>query len=358
MPTYGTHGVADLLATQFNTSVIAPDFDAIFRELNRVLMIHNDYVEEIIGTIVNTTTTERLVTYGGSAELDFTEMDEYGTPEAQKLSAGATLGLPLRLYERAIQWNYTWFEEHSPRELGAVMDGLLLGDIKNISLALRTAFFRPTNYTFADHLVDNVSLAVKALINADSTTIPMSPDGVTTFDGSTHTHYLGVATFTAAGLNSVVDTVREHFNTGQTVLLIPAASEASIRGLTGASEFIPAGIEDVQYGSSTTVLRTSLDTTQSYNRFIGRWGPNAVPVWVKPWVPANYALAYQEGVPAPVVRRIRTPESAALRMRFKGEIHPLGYEVFERKFGFGVQNRMAAAVLRTNNATYAIPSLT
>jgi len=356
MPTYGTNGVADLLATRFNTSVIAPDFDAVFAEINRVLAIHNQQVEEMIGVMVGTTTTERLVTYSTSSEMDMTELDEYGTPEAQKPAAGATLGLPLRLWGRSIQWNYTWFEEHSPAEMGAIMDSLFIGDIRNISIALRTAFFRPTNYTFVDHLVDQVSLAVKALVNADSATYPSYPDG-SAVDGATHTHYLGVATFTAAGLNSLVTTVREHFTTGQTVLLIPAASEAAIRALTGANEFIPAGLPNVMYGSASTLAMPSVDSSQSYNRFIGIWGANGVPVWVKPWIPANYALAYQEGVPPPVVRRIRTPESAALRMRYRGEIHPLGYEVFERKFGFGVQNRLAAAALRTNNATYAIPTI-
>lgn len=357
MPTYGTSGVADLLATRFNTSVIAPDFDNIFAEITRLLGIHNEQVNEMIGTIVSTTTTERLVTYSTSAEMDMTELDEYGTPEAQKPAAGATLGLPLRLWGRSIQWNYTWFEEHSPAELGALMDSLMIGDIRNISVALRTAFFRPTNYNFVDHLVDSVTLAVKALINADSATYPTLPDG-TAVDGTTHTHYLGSATFTAAILNSTVNTVREHFNTGQTVLLIPGASEAAIRALTGANEFIAAGLPNVVYGSAATLALPDVQTAQSYNRQIGLWGANGVPVWVKPWIPANYVLAYQQGVPAPVVRRIRTPESANLRMRFRGEIHPLGYEVFERKFGFGVQNRLAAAVARTNNATYALPTLT
>lgn len=357
MPTYGGNAVADLFATQFNSTTIVPVIDDVFEEIRRLLAIHNGFIDEQIDAMVGMTTTERHVSYGGTFEMDMTELDENGTPDAQKGTTGFTLGLPLRLWGRSLQWNYTWFEEHSPRELGALFDALFLGDIKNVSLALRTAFFRPTNYTFNDHLVDKIDIAVKALINADSSTVPSLPDG-TAVDGATHTHFLGSATFTAAIINSTITTVSEHFDTGQTVLWIPSASESAIRALTGANEFVPDTIPGVAYPSTTMTTTQALSTNQQYNRRIGLWGANGTPVFVKPVVPTNYILARQEGVDPPIVRRIRNAASAQLRMRFQGEIHPLGYEVFERKFGFGVKNRLAAAVARTNNITYALPALT
>lgn len=358
--TYGSHGVLDLRATRIAASSPAIDIQGeIAGEIRRLLGIHNAQINDMFGDFIAGTTTEQYVQVDNIGEMDFTELDEWGTPEAQKTEGGAAFGLPLRMYGRGLQWNYTFLENATAEDYIKDTQAAMLGDVKNVRVAFLKALFNPTNYTFKDHLFNNASLSVKALANADSMYIPPTPDGVSV-DASTHQHILANATLTAAFAIAAGDTVAEHFDAGRTVLSFPRAAEATIRAMTGTNEFVPYPNPAVTY-APTTVLATgrTLDINQTYDRAIGVIGPSAYEVRIKPWVPANYFTVHQEGAPKPIVRRVpRVGGQQGLRTRYRGEIDPLVAEVMERKIGFGVVNRVSAAVAMYSSGTYAAPSIT
>ena len=359
-PTWGTHGVLDTRAARIAGSTPAIDIQGeIAAEIRRLNAIHNAQVMDMFGEFVAGTTTEQYAQVDAIGEMTLTELDEWGTPEAQKTAGGSAFGLPFRLYSRGLQWNYRFLKTASASDYLGDTAALQGADIRKTKAEFLKALFRPTNYTFKDHLYNNASLDVKALANADSMYIPPTPSGAT-IDASTHTHYLANATLTAAFMIACGDTVAQHFNTGRTVITIPLAAEGTVRAMTGTNEFVPYPNPAVTYAPDTVVARgRSLDINQTYDRAIGVIGPSAYEVRVKPWTPDNYGTVHQQGGPKVMVKRISpVGDEQGLHVRFNGEIDPLVADVMETLYGFGIINRVAAACFRFNNASYSMPTIT
>jgi hypothetical protein len=267
------------------------------------------------------------------------------------LVSGTTVAFPLRLAGIAVQWTRKWLQNHTPAELAAQYTAIKAADIKRIERDIKRAIFYPTNTTFVDRLVDGVALGVKALVNADSADLPIGPEGVS-FDGSTHTHYLGTASFVVGDLTAQIDTVVEHHNTGQVILAINKAQEATVRGFAGFTAYLDPRLIPA---TSANHAAGTLDQMNPTNRAIGILG--AAEVWVKPWVPASYTFCYVDGAPPPLAFRVRNAQSNGLIIAADDESHPLRAQTMEREYGVAVWNRTNGAVLYTANSTYAAPTL-
>lgn len=352
MPTYGTHSMADLLAVR-NTTVLDFGEENLALQVQRSLDIHNGFVDDMTAGIMETT-TDRHRSYGGTYNFDFDELDEFGTPDAQKGITGATLGFPLRRFGRSLQWTRSYFEMATVRDIALSIVGIQEGDVRRLEYEMKRAIFRPTNYSFIDKRVDRITLEVKALVNADSMEIPIGPTGGT-FDAATHTHYLATASLTSANVKSLLSTVLEHHNAGQLRLYIPADLEDEIAAMTGANEFKPVVDARIVQASTATFATGGLDLNNPGDRMIGIFG--AADVYVKPWMPTGYMFAFMFGGPAPLVLRRRSDRTGALRLVYEDETHPLRARVLEREYGIGVWNRTNGAVLYTGSGTYASPSL-
>jgi len=97
--------------------------------------------------------------------------------------------------------------------------------------------------------------------------------------------------------------------------------------------------------------------TNVTNRAIGIVGP--AEVWVKPWIPPGYVLCLHVGQGGnALVRRTREGGGGNLDILFDNEIYPLRARAMGREFGFGVFNRVAAAVLYTTTGGYVNPTIT
>jgi hypothetical protein len=234
----------------------------------------------------------------------------------------------------------------------AMMDA----DVQRRMLELKRALFTPTNYTFNDYLVDRLSqipLQVRALLNADGLGIPAGPNGET-FDGATHTHYLGTAAFAAADLQAALETVLEHYATGTAIIAIHRAQEIAVKAFAGFVGMVPARI----VGATTAnqyVAGNPLDTVQLYNRQLGEF--NGAEVWVKPWAISGYVTVYMTGQPKPLCMRTRNPGSGGLVVVAEDERHPLYARTYEAEYGLGAWSRTAAAILDVNHATYTAPAI-
>jgi hypothetical protein len=350
---YGTLSVADLLKTvRVGASVWEVGEDRTYAAISAYLAAHNDILNTQLMGFVETT-TERIIGNGGNSLMVMQELDEFGRADAQKVTAGATMGFPLRLYGVAIQWTRKWMENHTLEEMVAQVEAAAVADNLNIQKEIKRALFFAGNVTFIDHLVDRMSIPVKRLVNADSMELPIGPNGET-FTASSHTHYIArVGTLAASDISAVITHVAEHYNSGSIKLFINQAQEAAIRGFT--ANFTPYVDARIITGSGVTVANGTLDQSNIYNRAIGVF--DQAEVWVKPWVPANYMLAWVMGQQAVLAWRERRPGSSAFGLDYEDEQYPLRARQLGREFGLGVRNRVGAAVLYIGGTTYVNPTL-
>lgn len=352
VPNYGTFVTLDTLATLNNTTVAQLGEDNAFAALNAALVAHNTIMRDLMDTLVDTT-TDRLRRYGGPANMAMDEIDEMGTPDAQKVAAGSNVGFPLRLYGGSLQWTRKAFQNMMASEFAAQVTGMMDADKNVVIRQIKRAIFTPTNTTFLDRLIDGVSLPVKALVNADSAPIPLGPNGEV-FTASTHTHYLGTGSFVASDLSGLISTVTEHYGNGNIIVVINQAQEATVRAFTGFVAYIDPRLMNL---TTAITARENLDNLVNiYNRRIGLYA--GAEIWVKPWVPANYVFCYLDGQPKPLAMRTRPTGGGDLTLVFEDEEHPLRARTYEREFGVGVWNRINGAALYTSNATYAAPTIT
>lgn len=355
---YGTLTVGDLLANQDTIADIGED--RVWSSIETALAAHNEQVMEGMNDLV-TPTTDQLKRFGGPDAMVMDQVDEMGRADAQKVAAGVNVGFPLYLYQLSVQWTRKFFQNATGQELATQFVAAQDADQKAILREIKRAFFYPTNLTVVDKLVNNaISLPVKRLTNADSTAVPMAPDG-TTFTASSHTHYLFTAgtTLAAADLTAAVSTVAEHYSQGQVLVYINAAQETAVRALTGFTGITPVQVVPALTAQQARV--NDLDTNQFYNRRIGWFGNQSAEVWVKPWIPAGYLLVFMRGPRKPLCFRTRRDGTGGLMVAAEDEAYPLRARTLEREFGIAAWERTNGAALYIDTgaaSAYVAPTLT
>lgn len=348
---FGTLVTLDTLAASDQTIAEIGE-DKAFAAIDAALEAHNGIMNELVTGLAETT-VDRQRRYGGDDNMAMDEVDEFGRGDAQKIKAGITVGFPLRLFDMSVQWTRKFFQNATGREMAAQLTATQKAHRRRVIREIKRAIFKPTNTTgFVDRLVDNVQLNLKAFVNADSAAIPSGPNGEP-FDGATHTHYLATASLIAGNVVSLLETVREHYNTGQQMLYINRAQETAVRGFTANfTAYLDARIIGQ---TDENQARGTLNPNNLYNRAIGIF--DGAEVWVKPWIPANYIVSWLDGVPKPLVKRERRAGAGNLVIAAEDEQYPLRARTLEAEFGFSVWNRTNGAVLQTNNASYQEPTI-
>lgn len=353
MGKFGTLSVLEDLA-DINDPVSGNETE-IARRFAEALAIHNQLFDDMVSDLATVVTSPQMPFVGGDTAV-IQELDEWGRADASKASPAGNLGFPLRIYGSSVQWTRTYLARATVAELAAQIDAHAAADLVNFRNLLKTVLFKNTNTSgYIDRLDSKLTYTLRALLNADSQQIPISPNG-TTFDGSTHTHYLANATYTAAALQTMIDTVVEHGVDGKVVLYIAKADETTVRGLTGFAPYLDARIT---VSGANQIGNVALDVTNPDNRAIGVFG--GAEVWVKPWIPANYAAVLDiGGQRKPLGVRVRngslTSGPGSFQKIDEHQHHPLTAQNFGREFGIAAFGREKAAVSRLNNGTYAVPS--
>ena len=101
-------------------------------------------------------TTDRARVYGTAQPMQMDELDEFGTPDAGKVSPGALCGFPLRKYGGSLQWTRTYFQRATGQEIAGQVNGLLDADALNVIKQIKKAIFGGVNYDFDDRLVNHL----------------------------------------------------------------------------------------------------------------------------------------------------------------------------------------------------------
>lgn len=354
----GTHTIADLASNLFATTTVA---EAGLENLNNAiqadLRMHNQRVEEMLSELAEIT-TERSTIYGTNVEGEAHRKDEFSRGPTQKVSQGSKVEFPLDGFQYAVGWTADYLRRATVQDMARKQIAARQAHVRQIQKDIKEALFGATNYTYVDRLVDSNSLAVKRLVNADSAPIPNGPNGET-FTASSHTHYDGVD-FTAASadarataLAALVQDVIEHGHSTDVRIYINQAQETEVRSTT---DFEPLLYPNVVPSTAADRAVGVLDITRTDNRLIGYF--RGFPVWTKPWVPNDYALAFAAGDPRKPLRfRVSTvPGERGLFIAGEIVTHPLQARYMEFFHGVGVFTRTNGAVLYLGNATYASPT--
>jgi hypothetical protein len=352
---FGTLTLADLQATALNSTVAQVGEDKTFEAISNSLAAHNTIMEGMFGQLAERT-TDRLRRYGGVATMTMEDGDELAMPFAQKVTGGSNVGFPLNSAIGGLQWSEMWFKKHTIGELTAQVEAMMTADVARVMRDIKRALFYATNATAYDHLIDNIALGVKRLVNADSEPLPPGPNGET-FTASSHTHYIArISTFAATDLDSLINHVKEHFAVGEIVVQINQASESAVRAFTGFVPMVDARVIQA-YATDRVVPGMSLDPLQIYNRTIGIY--NGAMIEVKPWIPANYLACFNTGdnIPKPLCYRYDADYGDGLQLVYDNPSYPLRAKGYRRIFGVGVWNRVNGAVLYTGGTSYTDPTI-
>lgn len=354
---FGTLSVTDLLATQRNTTVADIGEDTVYQAINASLMAGRDLLRQKYDAFVEMT-TERLAAYGGPANGYMQDMDEFGRVDSQKVTAGANVGFPFIRVGDGVQWTYDYVQNADARELAANFTQIQARDVARYDLEIRKAIFNPTNYTFTDRFFDNVALGVKRLANADSDPLPVGPNGEQ-FNGATHTHYVGYASgsWVAADVSALITNVTEHFASGRVHLTINVAQESAVRAMANFTAYPDPRIVQANTAAYAGTNLTNNALINFNARDIGVF--DAADVQVRPWVPANYYLAWME-LPGYKVLRVRERRTGSfgLKLMAEYETFPLRARALANEYGVGCFNRVGAAAGYTGGSSYTAPTLT
>jgi hypothetical protein len=203
----------------------------LYQQLQVFLDAHNRLMDQMTEDIIDPT-TERFLTWGSNAETSMMDGDEFSRPDVSKVSVDPTMmAFPLRLKQVAYGVTQLFMETKTVGDLEQVVTACTDADVRDRLATIRQVLFNPTNnLTYKDRLVDNITLPLRALLNADSAYIPPDQFG-NTFDPSTHTHFLGTSSFVASDLTSLVSTVVEHWTTGAVRVYANRANETTLRAL-------------------------------------------------------------------------------------------------------------------------------
>lgn len=347
----GTNDMASLLANK-QTTAETFGLDTIAETFAADLAAHNRLMDEIVSEIADVT-DDRQRLAGTSDSGEMVQVDEYGRSQTQRPAVGQTVGFPLRLYQFAIGWTRKALQQRSVADVALNFQNAQKAHRKGVLREVKKAIYLSANYTFLDKLIaPQISLAVKRFVNADSASIAEGPNGET-YNGATHTHYLGSATLTAAAVLSLVNTIVEHgIGGGTPKLAISATDRTAFEALTGFKPYPDPRINYI----ATDQNRTTIELNRLDDLAIGTFA--GAEAWVKPWAIANYVAGYVANAAVkPLVLRTRNGNNN-LQIAAEIKLYPLQAEYMEAEFGAAVWNRTAGGVLYFANATYADPTIT
>lgn len=351
MPT--NTGTYDITSLQTVTDQTAAEFglDTIQRVLEEDLAAWNQMVTEQVSELAEVT-TDRQRAYGSSVGGEMQEVDEYGKAPTQKAEAGDTVGFPLRLFQFNLGWTAKYLQVATPAKLAIQTISAQDAHWRRIQKEIKRAIYGSANYTFRDHLIDNVTLNIKRFVNADGAKIPNGPNGEV-FDGAVETHYLANNGWDATVLTNAINDVIEHGHGGEVKLAINKADETAVRALTG---FVPYPDPRLVYRASDTPGQT-LDISRLDNRAIGIFA--GAEVWVKSWILDNYPFIWDLADPdKPLAFRQRTQETLqGLRLAAENDDYPLYVQFMESEFGAGVWTRTNGLILYVGGVSYVVPTI-
>jgi hypothetical protein len=341
----GVYQLSDLLAVR-NASAASFGLNDIWATIQAELAYVNQRTSEMLADLCQPF-TEQSAVWGGGGTILMEEMDEFGHPLPSLSSPGIVAQFPIKMYKQRLGWNKQYFQTATPNEVASKFIELRKGYYAALTKGMRRALYGYGNgvtseYSFTDHLTNEVALTVKSLCNGGVTvgTIPDSPAGAAF--ANTHCHLNFDDTVDASAYQDVIDHVVEHGNTAGLKCYIARANLAELATLTTIFKPLDSALITYMAANSTNQRMNWSDYENMEVGFLS----GDIPVYVKPWAVAEYIVVAATGMKEKVLG-YRQPANTAMqgwRIVAPYDDYPLYAENTEAIFGFAVFNRVMAAI--------------
>lgn len=359
MPNITAYGFAEL-KDLFSQRIITVSAETIQTAVIQSFIEHNRQIEALLSSLVKRTTSFKYryqLPAGGSLQ----PLDEKGNPVPVQPSGFYDVGLPLQGAGTA------WGTDRVSRAMMTVGDAnrftvdAMDRDADWMRRHILNCIFNNAAFTYADDRYGN--LTVQPLANNDGTGYVLRGGTLDT----TQNHFFAQAAAIADANNPfpiLYQALDEHpSNSGPYRAYIPTGSVSTVQAMTSTS--LPSQTPLI-YGSGITRAADSInpddktygalvDPGNFGDRFIGY--NSGMEIWEWTSLPANYIYAQAMGVNDIVaMREYEAAELQGLFPEFWDVDGNLMVNRLVRYCGFGINNRVGAAVYRIGNASYAIPS--
>lgn len=351
----GTYTIDTLLAAK-NQSAASFGLDNIQQILDADLAAFNAIVDEFASEVAEVS-QDRQRMYGSSTDGDMVEVDEFGKAPTQNAGVGSQVAFPLRKYQYPVGWTNDWFKRHTPADMAVQIQAAQMAGLRQLNRSLAKAIFNSSNYSTTDRFVDNVSLSVKRLVNADSAAIPNDPFGGT-FDSSTHTHYDAIAALTTNAMDALMTDVIEHGHGMGLKIAINRAQLSTVLGLSGVLE---SRFDNVTLSANADAFAVRRDAGNIRLDDYTAATYKGAEIVVRPWVPSGYLFCWASGdARKPVVLRRDTDADGGmpgLVLAAEYADHPLYAKNFEMYVGAGIYTRTNGAALYAAGGAWVNPTI-
>lgn len=302
---------------------------------------------------------------------DWREATEFTKGERVRTSGVTGVGFPVYKFAKRAGWTRDYLAKASNQEiLATYLQIMNAHKSANYKAALRALFDDSAAYrTWNDDLFkEDGDVRVFPLVAGKSDFTP-PPFGSNTFLG-THDHYNTFGTpLDETDLTLLADEIREHGYGvdpsaggmgGQIVVWINSAQQSTVAAFTNHMDLADS---NVLVSVLTDVVReqgsVNLDTYLGYNKAARCW------IRVVDYVPSSYQIAFatttlsddQLNRFAPLRRRIPAQANLQGIRRIQESQYPLVDSYWEDWFGYGVGNRISAAINYIHASTYAVPTI-
>lgn len=324
----------------------------IFEAINQVFDEWNADVMAALSVFVEKETenyTERYLLPGGGK---LQELGRQAPSAATKREGEWDVAYPLRGYGAALAGSRVDIAYMTVKELDAHLKTIQAQDLNTLRWRVLTALFEDGNNTWTDPI--HGSLTIRRLANDDGTYFPPV---VGSEDEATEDHYAnsGYNEDAISDANNPVVTARdelvEHFG-GRSTYGDPIVffHNSSMTGdLADLTDYVNVADMGVKYGNDT-----DLADIAGVPNVPGRIHARSNGAWLVEWdwIPTEFSIAVHLGAPRPLVMRVDPADTGlgrGLQLVAEEENYPLQSAYYERRFGFGVGNRLNGYVLEVND---------
>jgi hypothetical protein len=339
----------DLLNSRLVEDNVIETVDTIVRE---TVELHNQQTQNMLSLFCDFTTDHQRRFQSPFQAYLQPHDGEFARMQPVKQFGVYDIAFPLAAGGIGFGWTRLQRIKKTVRDVNDRLVVMLDADRRYNRYNILAALFANTDYSYEDE--DFGTLTVKPLANGDSQEYLTLPGAESP---TTANHFAAQANAIDDSHNpfpTIYDTlsVRPENGEGRIISFVPTANVAAVKALTS---FIEAPDPDVREGIGNNVLVGDLSDAVLPGEVIGKVGR----VWVAEWraLPSNYLISIATGGPRPLAAREHPePELQGFQAVADRVDHPYTERHFERRIGFGVQNRLSAHIQRVGNGTYAIPT--
>jgi hypothetical protein len=333
--------------------------EVVFEAIQEIMADWNADVQAALSVFVEKETdsyTERYLLPGSGK---FQELGRKAPSAAVKRSGEWDVAYPLRGYGAALAGSRVDMAYMTVQELDAHLDTIFAQDLNTLRWRILTALFEDDNLTWTDPI--HGSLTIRRLANADGATYPPIVGSEDDLTGENHYSVTGYAEGSISDSNQPVITIRddlvEHFGGRGTfgdniVVFHNSSATDDLDDLTGYTEVAE---QYIQYGNDS-------DLAVNIPNVPGRIHARLTGAWLSEWdwIPTGFMLGIHLEAPRPLVMRVDPADtglSRGLSLVARDNDYPLQSAYYERRFGFGVGNRLNGYALEVStDGSYAPPS--